>query len=165
MTAGELASQFELTWPTMSGHFAVLKEVDLPAWKIHRGISGSYTGEELVRAIKALENTGAIVASIEQARDAETRARDTTLAETRRLQLFALAGAASGRTTQLRSTASVALVNPRRYAVISRWAAFTYMTSDNTTMAPMTQPPVVQVCHVVWRISFIVISGLRSSGE
>jgi hypothetical protein len=40
---------------------AVLKEVDLPAWKIHRGISGSYTGEELVRAIKALENTGAIV--------------------------------------------------------------------------------------------------------
>jgi DNA-binding transcriptional ArsR family regulator len=29
MTAGELASQFELTWPTMSGHFAVLKEVGL----------------------------------------------------------------------------------------------------------------------------------------
>jgi DNA-binding transcriptional ArsR family regulator len=29
MTAGELASQFELAWPTMSGHFAVLKEVGL----------------------------------------------------------------------------------------------------------------------------------------
>jgi ArsR family transcriptional regulator len=29
MTAGELASQFELSWPTMSGHFAVLREADL----------------------------------------------------------------------------------------------------------------------------------------
>jgi DNA-binding transcriptional ArsR family regulator len=29
MTAGELASQFELTWPTMSGHFAVLRDADL----------------------------------------------------------------------------------------------------------------------------------------
>lgn len=29
MTAGELASQFELSWPTMSGHFAVLREVGL----------------------------------------------------------------------------------------------------------------------------------------
>ena len=29
MTAGELASQFELTWPTMSGHFAVLREAGL----------------------------------------------------------------------------------------------------------------------------------------
>jgi DNA-binding transcriptional ArsR family regulator len=29
MTAGELASQFELTWPTMSGHFAVLREANL----------------------------------------------------------------------------------------------------------------------------------------
>jgi ArsR family transcriptional regulator len=29
LTAGELASQFELSWPTMSGHFAVLKEADL----------------------------------------------------------------------------------------------------------------------------------------
>lgn len=29
MTAGELASQFELSWPTMSGHFSVLREADL----------------------------------------------------------------------------------------------------------------------------------------
>jgi DNA-binding transcriptional ArsR family regulator len=29
MTAGELAGQFELSWPTMSGHFAVLREADL----------------------------------------------------------------------------------------------------------------------------------------
>lgn len=29
MTAGELAAEFELSWPTMSGHFAVLREADL----------------------------------------------------------------------------------------------------------------------------------------
>jgi ArsR family transcriptional regulator, arsenate/arsenite/antimonite-responsive transcriptional repressor len=29
MTAGELASQFELSWPTMSGHFNVLREANL----------------------------------------------------------------------------------------------------------------------------------------
>jgi DNA-binding transcriptional ArsR family regulator len=29
MTAGELAAQFELSWPTMSGHFAVLRQADL----------------------------------------------------------------------------------------------------------------------------------------
>jgi ArsR family transcriptional regulator len=29
MTAGELAAQFELSWPTMSGHFAVLRDADL----------------------------------------------------------------------------------------------------------------------------------------
>lgn len=29
MTAGELAGQFDLSWPTMSGHFAVLKEAGL----------------------------------------------------------------------------------------------------------------------------------------
>jgi ArsR family transcriptional regulator, repressor of sdpIR and other operons len=29
MTAGELAGQFELSWPTMSGHFAVLREAGL----------------------------------------------------------------------------------------------------------------------------------------
>ncbi len=29
MTAGEIASQFQLSWPTMSGHFAVLREADL----------------------------------------------------------------------------------------------------------------------------------------
>jgi DNA-binding transcriptional ArsR family regulator len=29
MTAGELAGQFELAWPTMSGHFAVLRAADL----------------------------------------------------------------------------------------------------------------------------------------
>lgn len=29
MTAGELAGQFELAWPTMSGHFNVLREAGL----------------------------------------------------------------------------------------------------------------------------------------
>ncbi len=29
MTAGELAGQFELSWPTMSGHFAVLRQAGL----------------------------------------------------------------------------------------------------------------------------------------
>jgi ArsR family transcriptional regulator, repressor of sdpIR and other operons len=29
MTAGELAAEFDLSWPTMSGHFAVLREADL----------------------------------------------------------------------------------------------------------------------------------------
>lgn len=29
MTAGELAGRFELSWPTMSGHFAVLRDADL----------------------------------------------------------------------------------------------------------------------------------------
>lgn len=29
MSAGELAAQFDLAWPTMSGHFAVLREADL----------------------------------------------------------------------------------------------------------------------------------------
>jgi len=29
MTAGELAAQFDLAWPTMSGHFAVLREANL----------------------------------------------------------------------------------------------------------------------------------------
>ena len=29
MTAGELAAGFDLSWPTMSGHFAVLREAGL----------------------------------------------------------------------------------------------------------------------------------------
>ena len=29
MTAGELAAQFDQSWPTMSGHFSVLREADL----------------------------------------------------------------------------------------------------------------------------------------
>ena len=29
LTAGELAAQFEQSWPTMSGHFAVLRDADL----------------------------------------------------------------------------------------------------------------------------------------
>jgi ArsR family transcriptional regulator len=29
MTAGELASAFDQSWPTMSGHFAVLRDADL----------------------------------------------------------------------------------------------------------------------------------------
>jgi hypothetical protein len=39
---------------------AVLKEVDLPPWQIHRRISGSYTAEELARVLRALEAAGAI---------------------------------------------------------------------------------------------------------
>jgi hypothetical protein len=40
---------------------AVLKEADLPAWKIHHGISGSFNAEELARSIRALETAGAII--------------------------------------------------------------------------------------------------------
>ena len=29
MTAGELAAHFDVSWPTMSGHFTVLREADL----------------------------------------------------------------------------------------------------------------------------------------
>ena len=29
MTAGDLAGRFELSWPTMSGHFSVLREAGL----------------------------------------------------------------------------------------------------------------------------------------
>ncbi len=29
MTAGELAAEFDLSWPTMSGHFNILREADL----------------------------------------------------------------------------------------------------------------------------------------
>ena len=29
MTAGELAGKFDLAWPTMSGHFSVLREAGL----------------------------------------------------------------------------------------------------------------------------------------
>jgi hypothetical protein len=39
---------------------AVLKDRDLPPWLIHRAISGSFTAEELARAIRALETAGAI---------------------------------------------------------------------------------------------------------
>ena len=31
MTAGELAAHFDQSWPTMSGHFTVLREADLIA--------------------------------------------------------------------------------------------------------------------------------------
>jgi DNA-binding transcriptional ArsR family regulator len=33
MTAGELAGAFDLSWPTMSGHFAALRDADLIAAK------------------------------------------------------------------------------------------------------------------------------------
>jgi DNA-binding transcriptional ArsR family regulator len=29
MTSGEIATQFEVSWPTISGHLAILKEADL----------------------------------------------------------------------------------------------------------------------------------------
>jgi phage/plasmid primase-like uncharacterized protein len=40
---------------------AGLRERPLPAWKIHRAISGSYSAEELARALRALLAAGAIV--------------------------------------------------------------------------------------------------------
>ena len=39
---------------------AVLEDRDLPAWKIHRRISGSYSAEELTRALRALSAAGVI---------------------------------------------------------------------------------------------------------
>jgi len=40
---------------------AVLKDEELPAWQVHRRISGSYTAEELGRAIRALVTAGVIL--------------------------------------------------------------------------------------------------------
>ena len=40
---------------------SVLDKHDLPTWKIHRTISGSYSAEELARAIRALDAAGAII--------------------------------------------------------------------------------------------------------
>lgn len=39
---------------------AALKDQDLPAWKVHRSISGSYSAEELTRALRALDAAGVI---------------------------------------------------------------------------------------------------------
>jgi phage/plasmid primase-like uncharacterized protein len=39
---------------------SALKDHDLPPWKIHHAISGSFNAEELARAIRALEAAGAI---------------------------------------------------------------------------------------------------------
>jgi hypothetical protein len=39
----------------------VLDRVDLPAWKIHQRISGRFSAEEVSRALKALQFTGAVI--------------------------------------------------------------------------------------------------------
>ncbi len=39
----------------------VLEHEDLPAWKIHHRVGGRFTAEEVTRAIRALEGTGAIL--------------------------------------------------------------------------------------------------------
>lgn len=55
MTAGELAAQFELSWPTMSGHFTILREADLiAADKVGTSITYHLNISVLEEAVAAL---------------------------------------------------------------------------------------------------------------
>lgn len=58
MTAGELAAQFDLSWPTMSGHFAVLRDADLiDAVKTGTSITYQLNLSVLEEALAALMDT------------------------------------------------------------------------------------------------------------
>ncbi len=58
MTAGELAAAFELSWPTMSGHFTVLREADLiDAEKTGTTITYRLNASVLEEALAALMET------------------------------------------------------------------------------------------------------------
>ena len=62
MTAGELAAQFDLSWPTMSGHFTVLREADLiDADKTGTTITYRLNVSVLEEALAALMDTFRIV--------------------------------------------------------------------------------------------------------
>ena len=50
MTAGELAAEFELSWPTMSGHFAVLRDADLIMIDTRR-LSYAGAGSDILAAL------------------------------------------------------------------------------------------------------------------
>ena len=68
MTAGELAAQFDLSWPTMSGHFTVLRDADLiAADKVGTTITYHLNLSVLEEAMAALLDTFRI-----QPRDAMT---------------------------------------------------------------------------------------------
>ncbi len=68
MTAGELASQFELSWPTMSGHFAVLREAGLiQADRIGSTIRYRLNVTVLQEALMALFDTFGIAPTVDQA--------------------------------------------------------------------------------------------------
>jgi DNA-binding transcriptional ArsR family regulator len=58
MTAGELASSFDVSWPTMSGHFAVLKSANLiQADRIGTSIRYHLNMSVLEEALLALMDT------------------------------------------------------------------------------------------------------------
>jgi ArsR family transcriptional regulator len=58
MTAGELAAQFDLSWPTMSGHFTVLRAADLiSADKTGTSITYHLNVSVLEEAMAALMDT------------------------------------------------------------------------------------------------------------
>jgi len=58
MTAGELAGEFDLSWPTMSGHFTVLREADLiSADKVGTSITYHLNVSVLEEAMAALMET------------------------------------------------------------------------------------------------------------
>lgn len=58
MTAGELAEQFELSKPTLSGHFAVLREADLvTSEKIGTSITYRLNISVLEEALLGFSNT------------------------------------------------------------------------------------------------------------
>jgi len=57
MTAGELAAQFDQSWPTMSGHFQVLRKADL--------ISADRSGTSITYHLNLAILEAAIVALLE----------------------------------------------------------------------------------------------------
>ena len=62
MTAGELAAAFDLSWPTMSGHFNVLREADLiAADKVGTSITYHLNVSVLEEALAALMDALKIV--------------------------------------------------------------------------------------------------------
>jgi ArsR family transcriptional regulator len=58
MTAGEVAAQFELSWPTISGHLSILKEADLlQADRVGSTITYRLNVSVLEEALMALMDT------------------------------------------------------------------------------------------------------------
>ena len=57
MTAGDLAGRFDLSWPTMSGHFAVLREAGL--------VQADRTGSTITYRLNATVLQEALMALLE----------------------------------------------------------------------------------------------------
>ncbi len=81
MTAGELAQQFEQSWPTMSGHFGVLRDADLiAADRVGNTIRYHLNASVLEEALLTLLETLGVDRSSADAVEATDPARPTDLA-------------------------------------------------------------------------------------